>query len=106
MVSFRSVLALFAVVGVLVRGVFAIVVAVVAWVAVDDLVSSGQLPAEPLGLAASGLPATVLGIPTAYAGGIALLTLLIVFGNGSTSGDGGFADDGGFGGDGGGGGGE
>lgn len=101
-------------VGFLLRAAVAVVVTVVGWLFVGDMVSAGRLPAEPLGLAALGLPATLLGIPTAYAGGILLFVGLLLFGEGgsgsSTVGGGFDADaDGGFGGggdgDGGGGGG-
>ncbi|PSQ18753.1 hypothetical protein BRD00_04110 [Halobacteriales archaeon QS_8_69_26] len=98
----RTALSVASLVGLLFKAVFALVFVGIAWVAVGQLVGQGELPAEPLGLAAAGLPGTVLGIPTAYAAGLVLLGLLILFGDGSTSGDGDF--DGGFGGDGGGGG--
>jgi uncharacterized membrane protein YgcG len=99
--------------GLLQRLVAVVVVTVVGGVVVQRLVRNGQLPPAPLGLAAMGLPATVFGLPTAYVGGIAVLDLFVLFGEGgggtSVDGDvdGGFGDGGGFGGggDGGGGGG-
>ncbi|MFB6184139.1 MAG: hypothetical protein ABEI96_06245 [Haloarculaceae archaeon] len=90
---FRVVLGLVAAIGFLVKSVVAAITAIVGWVVVRDMVSSGQLPSEPLGLAAMGFPGTLFGIPTAYAGGILLIAVLVLFGDGaSSSSTGGFAD--------------
>ena len=80
------------------------VVTAVGVVFVREMVRSGQRPPAPLGLAASGLPPTVFGIPTAYAGGIALVDLFVLFGEsgGASHADGAVGDGGGFGGGGGG----
>jgi hypothetical protein len=94
----------------------AVVVTAVGWVFIGEMVATGQLPPRPLGLAGMGFPATVFGLPTAYAAGVLLLAGLLAFGgNGGSGGhvgggphDGGFGDAGGGfggGGDGGGGGG-
>lgn len=99
------------------RLVAAITVTAVGWLFVRELVAAGQLPPRPLGLASMGSPATLFGLPTAYAAGIALFAALVLFGGSGGSGAhagvgdahaGGFGDGGGFGGggDGGGGGGE
>jgi len=86
-----------------------VVVTAVGWLLVGRMVRSGRIPPAPLGLAALGLPATLFGIPTAYAGGILLLDALVLFGDGSggsgTGGGIGAGGGGGGGGDGGGGGG-
>lgn len=100
-----------------IRFAAAVVVTAVGWVFVGQLVATGQLPPRPLGLAGMGLPATVFGLPTAYAAGVLLLAGLLAFGESGGSGshvgdggvhDGGFGDAGGGfgGGDGGGGGGD
>lgn len=93
------------------RLVAVVVVSIVGWALVEDMVASGQLPPAPLGLAATGLPATVFGIPAAYAGGILLFDGFLLFGESGSGpsvddgvGDGhggGFGDGGGGGGDGG-----
>jgi uncharacterized membrane protein YgcG len=92
------------------RLVAVVVVTVVGVVLVREMVRSGQLPPAPVDPAAVGLPPTVFGIPTAYAAGIALVDLFVLFGeSGGGGAGGGIAGDGhggGFGGgDGGGGGG-
>lgn len=64
---------------------------------------SGELPPEPLGLAAMGLPESMFGLPIAYVGVVGLFGLFMLFaggGSGSSSGhhhghDGGFGDAGG-----------
>jgi uncharacterized membrane protein YgcG len=103
---FRAVLGLVTAIGFLMKLVIGSIMTIVGWFVVQDMVHSGQLPSEPLGLAAMGAPETLFGIPTVYAGGILLIAWLLLFGDsGSSSGiDDGFADgDGGGFGDGGGG---
>jgi hypothetical protein len=96
------------------RLVAAITVTAVGWLFVRELVAAGQLPPRPLGLASMGSPATLFGLPTAYAAGIALFAALVLFGGSGGSGAhagvgdahaGEFGDGGGFGGGGDGGGG-
>ena len=100
---------LFRVLGLVRKLIGVVVVTVVGWVVVGEMVRSGQLPPAPLGLAERGLPATLFGLPTAYAAGIGLLDAFVLFGEsgGSSSVDDGVGHGGGFGdgGDGGGGGG-
>jgi len=74
-----------------VSAIVALVITVVAFLAIPNLIQSGQIPAAPLGLefASMGVPAEILGVPTTYALGIFLLDLLIVFGNGGGSSSGG-----------------
>lgn len=93
----------FKAVGFLFRLGLAVVLTAVGWSIVGAMVASGELPAAPFGLAEMGLPATLLGLPTAYALGLLLFAVLVVFGDGGSSsgGGGGFADGGGGGGDGG-----
>ncbi|MFB6160074.1 MAG: hypothetical protein ABEJ61_02745 [Haloferacaceae archaeon] len=95
---------LLGVLGALVRLATVGVVTVVGWVVVRDTVNAGRLPAEPLGLADAGLPATLFGLPTAYAGGLLLFAVLVLFGESGGGGVG--VEDGGFGGVGDGGGGD
>lgn len=76
--------------------IVALVVTVVAFMAIPNLIQSGQIPPAPFGLefASRGLPATVVGVPTTYVLGIFLFDLMIVFGNGGgSSGDGDIAAD-------------
>lgn len=87
-----------------------VAVTVVAYYVVSIGVAAGQIAVDPFGIAAYGLPVTVLGFPTTYAGGILLFDLFLLFGKGGSSGgryggDDDFDGGGGFGGDGGGGGG-
>lgn len=88
-------------VGLLIKGAVMVVVTIAAWLAVQNMVQSGQLPPDPLGLAAMGLPQQFFGIPTTYAGAILLFDGLVLFGDGGS----GSGTGGGFGGGGGGGGG-
>jgi hypothetical protein len=97
MKSLRALLLGILVVRFVVSAIVALVITGVAFLAIPNLVQSGQIPAAPLGLefASMGIPATVLGVPTTYVIGILLFDLLIVFGNGGGSsssggGDGGY----------------
>jgi len=91
MESLRTVLLGLLVVKFVVGVIVALVITVVAFLAIPNLVQSGQIPAAPLGIeyASMGVPATILGVPTTYALGIFLLDLMMVFGNGSGSSGGG-----------------
>ena len=91
MESLRTVFLGLLVVKFVVGVIVALVITVVAFLAIPNLVQSGQIPAAPLGIeyASMGVPATILGVPTTYALGIFLLDLMMVFGNGSGSSGGG-----------------
>jgi hypothetical protein len=86
-------------IGFLVRLGIAIVLTVVGWFIVGDLVASGDLPSAPLGLAEMGLPEMLLGLPTAYALGLLLFALMVLFGDGGSGSAGGGGFDGGDGGE-------
>ncbi|MEF8850911.1 MAG: hypothetical protein V5A44_04530 [Haloarculaceae archaeon] len=107
--TFRLIVGILRGIGFLVNLVFTGIFVVVAWFAVRSLVNSGELPADPFGLGATGLPETLLGLPITYAGGLLVFAAMMLFGGsgGSTTSDGGygggFGDGGGGGGDGGGG---
>jgi len=96
----------FRIVGALFRAAFGVVF---AYVFLTAMHRSGELPPEPLGLAAMGFPESMFGLPTAYFGTVVLFGLFMLFangGSGSSSGHhdghaGGFGDGGGGGGDGG-----
>lgn len=91
--SFRTLLLGIFVVRFVVSVIIALVITVVAFMAIPNLIQSGQIPVAPLGLefAPMGLPATVMDVPTTYVIGIVLLDLMIVFGDsgGSSNGGGG-----------------
>lgn len=91
MESLRTLLLGVLVVRFVVSVIIALVITVVAFMAIPNLIQSGQIPAAPLGLefASMGLPATVLGVPTTYALGILLFDLMIVFGDSGGSSGGG-----------------
>lgn len=87
MESLRTLILGFMVVRFVVSLIVALVITVVAFLAIPNLIQSGQIPVAPLGLefASMGLPASVLGVPTTYVLGILLFDLLVVFGNGGRS---------------------
>jgi hypothetical protein len=91
MQSLRTLLLGILVVRFVVSAIVALVITVVAFLAIPNLIQSGQIPAAPLGLeyASMGVPAKILGVPTTYVLGIALFDLMTVFGNGGGSSSGG-----------------
>ncbi len=87
----------------LLRAAVAIGIGVLARGVVKSEVAAGNLPADPLGLASYGLPATLFGIPVVYVAAIGLLVVPVLFGKSGGSEPGGVADGVGDGGGGGGG---
>lgn len=72
-------------IGFLISGVFVTVFTIFAWIGLRGLVNSGELPPDPFGLGATGLPETLFGLPITYAGGLLLFAALLLFGGNSRS---------------------
>lgn len=83
-------------IGLLISGLFVTIFTVFAWIVVRRMVNTGELPADPFGLGATGLPETLFGLPITYAGALLAFAALLLFGgsSGSTT-TGGFDGDGG-----------
>lgn len=72
-------------IGLLITGLFVTIFTVVAWVVVRRMVNTGELPADPFGLGATGLPETLFGLPITYAAALLAFAALLLFGGNSDS---------------------
>jgi uncharacterized membrane protein YgcG len=79
----------FRIVGVLLGVAFGVVF---SYVFLTVMHRSGELPPEPLGLAAIGVPESMFGLPIAYFGAVVLVGIFMLFANGGSGSSSGYDD--------------